>query len=156
MKKDTTGIQRCIKILFVVYMIVLIYLVFFAESMGRAGRNPGEYAYNLELFREIKRFYIYREQLGMQVVALNLAGNILAFVPFGFMLPVVIRRRRCLSKVCALSFMLSLGIETIQLVFKVGSFDVDDLLLNTVGGFLGYVIYRIVQTIRIRRKPSAG
>lgn len=39
------------------------------------------------------------------------------------------------------SFALSLTIETIQLVCKIGCFDVDDLLLNTIGGILGYVVF---------------
>lgn len=155
MEKSTTRNQRIIQILFVVYMIVLIYLVFFAESMGRADRGPGEYAYNLELFKEIRRFYQYREQLGIRAVFLNLGGNVLAFVPFGFMLPVVIRKRKCFFDAGMLSFLLSFCIETIQLTFKVGSFDVDDLLLNTAGGILGYVSYRIVQAVRIRRKLRA-
>ncbi len=155
MENDTTKNQRLVQILFVEYMIVLIYLVFFAESMGRVDRETGAYAYNLELFREIKRFYIYREQLGIKAVILNLAGNVLAFVPFGCMLPVVIRKRTCLFDTILLSFSLSFCIEIIQLAFKVGSFDVDDLLLNTIGGILGYMIYRTVQTVRIRRKLRA-
>ena len=32
--------------------------------------------------------------------------------------------------------------ELLQLVFKVGSFDVDDLFLNTIGGLLGYLVYK--------------
>ena len=40
------------------------------------------------------------------------------------------------------SFELSLLVELLQLVFKVGSFDVDDLFLNTIGGLLGYLVYK--------------
>ncbi len=155
MENSTTRNQRIIRVLFVAYMVVLVYLVFFAESMGRADRDPGEFAYNLELFREIRRFYIYREQLGLKAVILNLGGNVLAFAPFGFMLPVVIRKRKCFFDAAMLSFLLSFCIETIQLTFRVGSFDVDDLLLNTVGGILGYWCYRGVQAFRIRRKLRA-
>ncbi len=36
---------------------------------------------------------------------------------------------------------LSLGVEVFQLLTRVGSFDVDDLLLNTIGGILGYVLF---------------
>ena len=43
-----------------------------------------EYRYNLELFKEIRRFIVYREQLGAFAVFSNLFGNILIFVPFGF------------------------------------------------------------------------
>ena len=43
-----------------------------------------EYRYNLELFKEIRRFLTYREQLGMFTVLANLLGNIMIFVPYGF------------------------------------------------------------------------
>ena len=45
---------------------------------------------------------------------------------------------------------MSFGIETIQLIFKVGSFDVDDLLLNTIGGLAGYILFVICAAIRRR------
>ena len=56
---------------------------------------------------------------------------------------------RMISVIC-LTFLLSLSFETLQLIFKVGSFDVDDLLLNTIGGMLGYLAFWILD--RIRRK----
>ena len=46
-----------------------------------------------------------------------------------------------------LSFLLTLSIETIQLVFKVGSFDVDDMFLNTLGGIAGYLCQGITRAI---------
>ena len=50
---------------------------------------------------------------------------------------------RCRHIFCTVwySFELSLVVELLQLIFKVGSFDVDDLLLNTVGGMLGFLVY---------------
>ena len=46
------------------------------------------------------------------------------------------------------SFALSLGVEIFQLFARVGSFDVDDLLLNTLGGILGYILFLICNIIR--------
>ena len=43
---------------------------------------------------------------------------------------------------------LSLCVEIIQLFTRVGSFDVDDILLNTIGGVLGYIIFLICNGIR--------
>jgi glycopeptide antibiotics resistance protein len=43
------------------------------------------------------------------------------------------------------SFSLSLLIEVIQMIFRVGSFDVDDILLNTLGGFLGFMLLRFIR-----------
>lgn len=155
MIRNTTKLQKFGWVLFVLYLLALIYFMFFAESFGRTAEPQAEYAYNLELFKEIKRFYIYRKQLGFKAVFLNLAGNVIGFMPFGFFLPVVSRRGRKWYNALLLGFSLSLCIETIQLVFKVGSFDVDDLFLNTLGGISGFLFYRVVQKVRIRRKLRA-
>lgn len=155
MIRNTTRNQKFGWVLFILYLIALTYLMFFAESLGRTGNAQAEYAYNLELFKEIRRFYIYREQLGWKAVVLNLGGNVVGFMPFGFILPIVSRRGRRWYNTFLLGFFLSFCIEITQLVFKVGSFDVDDLLLNTIGGILGFLCYKIVQEIRIRRKRRA-
>ena len=60
-------------------------------------------------------------------------------------------KKRGLIKVVLGSFLFSLIIESCQYIFKVGVFDVDDLLLNTIGGLIGYIIYKISVTI-YRRK----
>ena len=61
---------------------------FFSENYGRTDTER-EYRYNLVLFREIKRYLVYYEQLGIGNVILNLLGNIVAFMPYGFLLPMV-------------------------------------------------------------------
>lgn len=133
-------------VFFIIYFIVLFYLLFFSEEMGRTYSERG-YHYNLILFREIKRFIIYRKILGYKAVALNLLGNILAFMPFGAFLPLYTKRCRKVWFTVLYSFELSLVIETLQLLFKVGTFDVDDLLLNTIGGLLGFFVYKIVMHV---------
>ena len=117
--------------LFIVYMVFLMYFLFFAEIMGRTYIDR-DYHYNLTPFREIRRFIVYRRTLGWFAVLSNLLGNVLAFVPFGMILPM-------------------LFVETIQLISKVGSFDVDDLILNTLGAALGYLAYRLIRRY-FRRK----
>ena len=134
------------KVLFLLYVVFLIYFLFLAEWYGRTGISE-EYRYNLELFREIKRFIIYREQLGAFAVFANLAGNILIFVPYGFFISVA-SRERGFFKTLFFSMGLSLCVEIIQLFTRVGSFDVDDILLNTIGGVLGYIIFLIFNGIR--------
>lgn len=143
-------------ILFILYFIVLFYFLFFAESFGRTYAQR-EYHYNLIPFREIKRFLCYADILGTRAVMLNIVGNIVAFIPFGFFLPVFSRRCKKAGFSVLYSFELSLFVEIIQLVTKVGSFDVDDMILNTLGGICGYVVYRIVQGLRIKwRKRRAA
>ena len=106
--------------------------------MGFFQQAPVNYRYNLVPFKEIKRFIIYYRQIGINAVILNLAGNVVAFMPFGFFLPLVSEHKIKFFKVFITAFSLSLSIELIQLISKVGSCDVDDLILNTLGGLLGY------------------
>ena len=74
--------------LFIVYMVFLMYFLFFAEIMGRTYIDR-DYHYNLTPFREIRRFIVYRRTLGWFAVLSNLLGNVLAFVPFGMILPML-------------------------------------------------------------------
>lgn len=133
-------------ILFIVYIVGLCYFMFFAELFGRTERT-GEYHYNLILFKEIKRFWTYKRTLGVVVVFSNLIGNVIGFMPFGFFMPVLAKKTNRFLTIFLLSLVLSLLIETTQLVFKVGSFDVDDLLLNSIGGILGYIVYQATKYI---------
>ena len=57
------------------------------------------------------------------------------------MVPIVSRKNRKFFRVLMLTFILSLFVECIQLIFRVGSFDVDDLILNTTGGVFGYFVF---------------
>lgn len=118
----------------IIYLMVLAYVCFWSEGYGRT-EVQNTYRYNLVPFKEIMRFYTYRELVGIEAFLLNLFGNVLAFIPFGVMVPIVSRKNRRFFRVLGLTFLLSLFIECIQLIFKVGSFDVDDLILNTVGGY---------------------
>ena len=136
-------------ILFGIYLLSLCYFLFFSELMGRTymGRT---YHYNLVPLKEIKRFVQYRESLGFMAVFLNLAGNIIVFVPYGMFLPLLAHRCRSFFHVVLLSFDFSLLVELIQLISKVGSFDVDDLILNTIGGAVGYWCYLLIYAIHNR------
>lgn len=151
MKKKHTRNQRLGWIPFLIYLGFLAYFLFFAELMGRT-QEQMEYHYNLVLFKEIKRFITYRDILGTEAVLLNLVGNVAAFMPFGFFFPVISRRTRHWYVMVLLGAAFSLGIECIQLATKVGSFDVDDILLNTIGSLLGYWMFVLVQKVRSMRR----
>lgn len=149
-EKTKKQIRRVGIFLFMVYMGMLVYFLFFAESYGRVGELEREYRYNLILFREIRRFWVYRNQVGVLAMALNIFGNVIGFIPFGYIIPVINHRFRNWLLITVSGFSLSLCVETAQLVFRVGSFDVDDLMLNTLGALLGYVFFWICNEIRRR------
>ncbi len=135
-------------ILFIIYIAFLFYFLFFSENYGRTN-TAGGYRYNLVPFAEIKRYIIYHRSFKMSQVVINLLGNIVAFMPMGFFFSCFINRKVLTVTICgALS---SILVELIQLITMVGSFDVDDIILNTFGVFLGCIIYYIVKR-RIDKK----
>ena len=140
--------KTLMKLLFIIYMCLLIYVVFFAEAMGRTPQ--GEYVYNLVPLREIKRFWKYifdNDTLG-SIARLNIFGNIIAFVPFGIFLPYLSEGKLKFILTFLYSFRLSLTIELVQLITRVGSCDVDDIILNTIGGVIGYILWSIYRHIK--------
>ena len=63
-------------VLFVLYLVLLTYFLFFAEEMGRSPDARAEYSYNLTLFKEIRRFLLYRNILGFYALWLFSAGHL--------------------------------------------------------------------------------
>lgn len=140
--------------LFVIYMVVLVYFLIFSDGFGR-----GQYdtmRYNLEPFLEIKRFIKYRELLSTESVMLNLVGNVVAFMPYGMLIRWVRNRKTNVFVAFLYSLAFSLCIEWIQLVTKLGVFDVDDIIMNTLGGVLGYLVYWILACIFKGRKKHVS
>lgn len=141
-------------LLFIVYMIVLLYMVFFAEQFGRQVMDR-EYSYNLVPFQEIRRFLsMWQQKRYRMAVILNLAGNMVVFIPFGYFVATLYQSGKHWYTSILYTFLLSLTIEITQLVSRVGSFDVDDLILNVAGGFMGFICYTLLIHRKERRKRS--
>ena len=151
MIRNTTKRQKLGWLLFLMYLCLLAYFMFFSESFGRTDTDRG-YAYNLVPLKEITRYFRYYRTLGMPLFLINIVGNMVAFMPFGFFLPIISRRSRKWYNTVSFGLIFSLILETLQLIFKVGSFDVDDMLLNTVGAGLGFLVYRTVQRTRVKMR----
>ena len=118
-------IQSVSGVLFFLYLAVLIYFLFFADEYGR---TPSlEMRYNLVPLVEIRRFLVYRKILGFRAVFLNVYGNIIGFLPFGFFLPAMHRYFRRAYRTVS---------------------------LNTLGGLLGYLLFALSR--RLARRTASG
>ena len=146
MTKPTRKVRIFGRIFFVAYMILELYVMFFSETLDRTMVSD-QYRYNLTLFKEITRFWNMRHTYGWNITIINLLGNVVCFMPFGFLLPMVSKRSvfKNFLSVTFLAMLFSIGIETAQLVTKVGAFDVDDIFLNTIGGLLGYIFLKLTK-----------
>ena len=75
-------------------------------------------------------------------------GNVVVFIPFGFLLPYVVKWGRNFLVMLLNALLFVTGIEVFQLFSAFGAFDVDDILLNTVGAILGYLAYLAFEALR--------
>lgn len=72
----------------------------------------------------------------------NIVGNIVLFIPLGFLLPILIPAYNSVQKIMLLGFCLSFSFEFIQLITVLGIFDIDDTMLNTLGCLIGFFAFK--------------
>lgn len=97
-----------------------------------------KHSLNLIPFRMITEVW----EMGIQKQITQNIANILMFVPLGFILPVTFRKTKSFRNCTLYLATFSLTIEVIQ-YFIGRACDIDDLILNTLGGILGYLLYRV-------------
>lgn len=82
------------------------------------------------------------------IVAINIIGNVLIFVPIGFLVSVLTPHRHKGWLAFAIGLAISLTIEIVQLSFVIRVFDVDDLILNSTGAWLGFLVFLILNKVK--------
>ncbi len=142
-----------IMMVFVVYVIILVYFLLFAEDFDRDVTSL-DYRYNLVPFREIARYMKYGQAIGIKSFLLNIVGNVAIFMPFGFLIAILHKVFRKVHISIFAAALFSAIMETLQLLTKVGSFDVDDIILNTLGGFLGLMIFFILRPVYLKHRDA--
>ncbi|KZN99330.1 VanZ family protein [Bacillus badius] len=101
-------------------------------------RAAGESAVNLVPFRTIDT---YVSDVNSGVPFINILGNIIPFVPMGFIIPLAFPSQRNIIKTMISCLFLICSIEIIQLISFLGSFDVDDIILNQLSCFIGFMLF---------------
>ncbi|MFM9457156.1 VanZ family protein [Streptomyces europaeiscabiei] len=97
----------------------------------------------------------YLAQPAFRDTVKQLGGNIVLGIPFGVLLPVLVPRARGLLRVAALTALVMLLVELVQGALITGrAFDIDDVLLNTSGALLGYLLIgrRLGRAVHPRRR----
>lgn len=123
---------------FLIYAMLLFYVVTFQDV--NYGTN------NFIPFKEILRY-----KVGSKVFMRNILGNILLFVPFGLFVSHYIKNKK-MYPILLISVLVSCSIEFAQT--KIGrTADIDDVILNTLGGVIGYFIYKFSDKL-IKKLPN--
>ena len=120
--------EELLMLCFIIYILLLYYFVTFQDN--NYGTN------NFIPFREI-----FRYKTISSLFIRNVLGNILLFIPFGFLISYYVKNRTVLP-VIILSILVSCSIEFAQSVIG-RTVDIDDVILNLTGGITGYIIYKV-------------
>lgn len=141
-------------LVFFAYVGVLLYLLLFGRTVEESAADLSfrelfsRYA-NLVPLRsvrsQIQAAQFYWENYGsdyyIRYAIKNIGGNLLLFVPLGCFLPILFKSLRNYLLFLLLIVLSVCLIEVIQLVSLLGSMDVDDLILNTIGATAGYLFW---------------
>lgn len=114
--------------LFAAYLLILLWLVLFKFSYDpfAVPRDFQTRSLNLIPFTRAHRS--------------EMISNLVAFIPFGVMLGVNFKHVLCRYKIIAI-FAFSLAVEIIQYALAIGVADITDIIMNTLGGFIGLAVY---------------
>ena len=122
--------------IFVLYMMCLFYVVSFQDI--DSAQISG---YNIIPFKEM-----FRYRLGSRLFFKNVIGNMLMFVPFGFFTAYILRKIS-FKWVFIITLVVSITIEITQ-TYIGRVFDIDDVILNVIGGSIGYYIFDFLYKFR--------
>ena len=133
------------------YLFLCIYILLLAKILLFKQVSPFELfnsdrmisrTVSLTPFKTIFE-YFSDANINIWIALMNVVGNIVIFIPMGLYLQIFKKNKNILNSV-VLVFAVSLCVEVIQYILGIGSADTDDIILNTFGGFLGVLIYRII------------
>jgi glycopeptide antibiotics resistance protein len=150
-RKQENFLQVTVQASFFIYVFAVLqltgYFILFKEISSHGWWDKMNHRIetndrvNLEPF---KTMGIY-QTLGKQIL-----GNFVMLLPLGIYLPLIYKRLRKANNffvVLLICFIVSVGIELLQLATSYRSTDVDDVILNTLGGGAGFLIYQLIKSI---------
>lgn len=129
--------------IFTCYIILLIKILLLSRVSSLASLDLFESPTNLIPFHSILAS-ISKSHVSLRSFAMgNVIGNILIFIPMGIYLSLFKKDKRLLGNLIIL-VLISTIVELIQWILGIGVLDIDDVILNSIGGWLGILIYKIL------------
>jgi len=134
----------------ILYFIILIYIVFFtAQRQIFKFTDAHSYLNLVPVINKVREFQKFKSTDLKEIMnyIFNLAGNIILFIPFSLIMFFVFNIRHK-STVIIAALTLSVLIEVLQFVLSSGVTDIDDVLLNVTGAFLGWLLAKNIFIIK--------
>ena len=148
-EKNVLIIKRCI----LIFYGISLFIVLFGIRMGTGYTSQQslmeyiKYNSNIIPFKTIMYYIncLATDRLSKSLIIDNLMGNLIMFVPMGCLLPLIFKKQKKFGWFLLTQSIILISIEVGQLGFRLGSFDIDDLILNLVGAIVGFLLYLFFQ-----------
>ncbi|MFC8362521.1 VanZ family protein [Streptomyces griseorubiginosus] len=143
---------------FVAMVFAFAFMVAFAVVLARLTLEPSPASVdlthtNLHPGASLK---LYLDQPEMRDAIKQIGGNILLGVPFGILVPIIAPKTRGLLRIALLTAVVMLLVEFAQGALVEGrAFDIDDVILNTSGALIGYLLLGRRMSRAVHKKPAA-
>lgn len=131
--------------LFFIYFLILINLTIFKYGYLTLDFDIRFYINYIPFVETVKMFT--NEFSDIHIALYNVIGNILLFIPLGFCIPLFFNKKNKLGKIILYGITASLTIEVLQIFTPYNTTDIDDIIFNTFGTILGFVIFNIIYRI---------
>jgi glycopeptide antibiotics resistance protein len=118
--------SRLTTVLFIIYLVVICWILLF--KLGVRFSYMAERSVNLTPFKQSSIL------TGENIL------NVIIFVPLGIYAGILFEAWRFIKKLLFF-FLVSLIVEGLQYLMRIGAFDVTDLITNTVGGVIGLIMF---------------
>lgn len=128
-----------------IYLYLLSDLFFRYSQIFDFGRTV-ERSVNLVPLKTILEYIRNPKHISTFLVVDNLLGNVLVFIPMGLYVQTM-KRDKAFGKSLLFVAAASAAVELVQFAFGLGTCDVDDVILNTLGGVIGIVGYRLLRRV---------
>ena len=136
------------------YSVMILYFVLLFALLFQKKRVGSFQSINLVPFRTIAEF-MFSDDIILRSFALsNILGNIVIFVPLGIYITLMNRNKSVIVNTFIIALLSTLA-EVLQFIFKVGASDIDDVMLNTLGGFVGVISFCLIYKIFKSKTKSA-
>lgn len=134
--------------------VILVFAVIAGIASQTIMPENNHYNFSLINLKPFNKFAEIKDAAGrymIRYIVREVYGNILLFAPLGFLLPLVWKKQEKFWALLVSGISISLAIEVIQLALPMRATDIDDVILNTCGALIGYVIYIIVRKLSKNR-----
>lgn len=147
--------SNVLSFIFFLYLVSVVFITLLPIPIDSIVKSEGIFPKQENNFIPFYIFWeVFNQNILMTSAIWNIGGNLLLLFPFGFLYPFIKKYKKItMLSVFKLGFLFSISIEIMQVIvsslinYQYRSFDIDDIILNTVGTIVGFLMFKFVDFV---------